>query len=179
MTDKLIENESFADNFAGVLENSRIGERPNENLYSFLSNPVQSKNAGVISTGNTLPPYFLVLICFIVSLFTAYAISTNDRKRMQKDSFEGESTLVGGNTPITLITASIGLVEGLVIGIVSGNLLNIAPGQVLIMGCDNRISDARDASSCNIFIKAIKNDWHVRALDHVEYVFILNRSARI
>ena len=132
MTDKLIENESFADNFAGVLENSRIGERPNENLYSFLSNPVQSKNAGVISTGNTLPPYFLVLICFIVSLFTAYAISTNDRKRMQKDSFEEENTLVGGNTPITLITASIGLVEGLVIGIVSGNLLNIAPDKFLL-----------------------------------------------
>ncbi|QUW20790.1 type VII secretion protein EsaA [Sporosarcina sp. Marseille-Q4063] len=132
MTDKLIENQSFADNFAGVLENSRIGDRPNENLYSFLSNPVESKNAGVISTGNSLPPYFLVLICFIVSLFTAYAISTNDRKRMQKDSFEVENTLVGGNMPITLITASIALVEGLVIGIVSGNLLNIAPGKFLL-----------------------------------------------
>lgn len=132
MTDKLMEDQNFADNFAGVLENSRIGERPNENLYSFLSNPVQTKNAGVISTGDKLTPYFLVLIGFIVSLFTAYAISTNDRKRVQKDSFAGESTIINGNSPITLITASIGIVEGLVIGTVSGYLLDISQGKFFL-----------------------------------------------
>lgn len=132
LTEKLIEDQNFANNFAGVLENSRIGERPNENLYSFLSNPVQTKNAGVISAGDTLTPYFLVLISFIVALFTGYALSTNDRIRVQRGAFEEESTLMGMNTPITLLTLGIGLVEGMIIGIVSGKLLQIDPAKLLL-----------------------------------------------
>ena len=114
LANKLIEDKNFTDNFAEVLVNSRIGERPNENLYSMLSNPVQTKNAGTIAADDdTSIPYFLVLICFIVALFTAYAISNNERRRIQKDSFEGEQTLVWRNTPITAITASIGVLKGL------------------------------------------------------------------
>lgn len=126
LTKKLLEDQNFASNFAGVLENSRIGERPNENLLSFLSNPVQTKSAGVIMTGDdTFTPYFVVLICFIVALFTAYVLSNNERKRLHHDSFAEEQALVRLNTPITIITASLGLVEGLVIGLLSGYLLEI------------------------------------------------------
>ncbi len=131
LTNKLVEDQNFAENFAGVLANSRIGERPNENLLSFLSNPVQTKNAGVITAGDTFTPYFVVLICFIVALFTAYVISNNERKRLQNDSFAGERTLVGNNTPITMVTVSIGLIEGLFIGLISAYLLHMSEGEFM------------------------------------------------
>ncbi|WP_026565217.1 type VII secretion protein EsaA [Bacillus sp. UNC41MFS5] len=131
LTNKLAEDQTFAGNFAGVLANSRIGERPNEELLSFLSNPVETKNAGVITAGDTFTPYFVVLICFIVALFTAYVLSNHERKRLQKDSFAGERTIVANNTPITIITVSIGLIEGLVIGLMSGKMLQMGEGKFL------------------------------------------------
>jgi uncharacterized phage infection (PIP) family protein YhgE len=131
LTNKLAEDQNFADNFAGVLANSRIGDRQNEELLSFLSNPVETKNAGVITAGDTFTPYFVVLICFIVALFTAYVLSNNERKRLQKDSFAGERTIVANNTPITIITVSIGLIEGLVIGLMSGKMLQMGEGKFL------------------------------------------------
>ena len=64
LANKLIEDKNFTDNFAEVLVNSRIGERQNEHLYSMLSNPVQTKKAGIIAADDdTSIPYFLVLIC--------------------------------------------------------------------------------------------------------------------
>jgi len=129
----VLQDQNFAANFAGVLANSRTGERPNENLLSFLSNPVQTKSAGVIMAANdTFTPYFIVLICFIVALFTAYVLANNERKRLDNDSFAEELTLVKQNTPITIITASIGLVEGLVIGLLSGYLLGITEEKFIL-----------------------------------------------
>lgn len=125
-TNKVKEDKNFANNFASVFANSRIGERPNDYLLNFLSNPVQTKNEGVIvEKGDTFTPYFIVLICFIVSLFTAYVISTNERKRIQQDMFEEERSFIRSNVPITMITTGIGIVEGIVIGLLSGYLLEI------------------------------------------------------
>ncbi|MBV7509290.1 type VII secretion protein EsaA [Bacillus sp. sid0103] len=131
LTTKLAEDQNFADNFAGVLANSRIGERPNEDLLSFLSNPVQTKNAGVIAAGDTFTPYFIVLICFIVALFTAYVLSNFERKRLQEDTFAGEQTIVGKNLPLTIITVGIGIIEGIVIGLLSAYLLQMSEGVFL------------------------------------------------
>ncbi|WP_066074096.1 type VII secretion protein EsaA [Neobacillus soli] len=134
LTNKLIDDQSFADNFAGVLANSRIGTRPNENLLSFLSNPVETKNAGVISVApvDVFTPYFVVLICFIIAFFTAYVISTNERKRLVIDSFAEERTLVKSNLPISVITASIGIVEGVITGVLSGYFLQISQGKFML-----------------------------------------------
>ena len=131
LMNKLAEDQNFSENFAGVLANSRVGDRPNEELLSFLSKPVETKNAGVITAGDTFTPYFVVLICFIVALFTAYVLSNNERKRLQKDTFAGEGTIVATNTPITIITVSIGLIEGLVIGLMSGKMLQMSEGKFL------------------------------------------------
>lgn len=131
LTSKLAEDQDFAKNFAGVLANSRIGDRPNENLLSFLSNPVETKNAGVIMAGDSYTPYFIVLICFIVALFTGYVISNSEKRKLADDSFSEEKTLIGLNTPITIVTASIGLVEGLVIGLFSSYLLQISEERLL------------------------------------------------
>lgn len=126
MTEKVSGDKNFASNFAGVLANSRIGERQNEDLLKFLANPVQTKNGGIITIEETFHPYFIVLICFIVALFTAYVLSNNERKRLSKDSFETERALWSSNLPITLLTVGIGLVEGLLISLLSGYFLNMS-----------------------------------------------------
>jgi hypothetical protein len=125
LTEKLLDNQDFSTNFSEVLDNSRIGDRQNEELYNFLSNPVQIKNNGTTVSGNTFTPYFLVLICFIVSLFTAYALSISGQKRKETDLFATEQTLMGKNASVTIITASIGFVEGILIGILSGYILQL------------------------------------------------------
>ncbi|WP_077310015.1 type VII secretion protein EsaA [Terribacillus halophilus] len=127
MTDKLSDDRNFTENFTEVLENSRVGERQNENLYEFLSNPVQTSNEGTIAAQSEtiFTPYYLVLISFIVVLFTAYVISTLHMKRKQSDQFASGSSIFAQNVPITIITAGLGLLEGIVIGIVSSYYLPI------------------------------------------------------
>lgn len=132
LSDKLMKDQQFADNFQSVLANSRIGERQNENLLSFLSNPVKTENAGMVIKGDTTIPYFLIVICFIVALFTAYTISSNEQRRPQRDSFKREQTLVGYNKPVAIITAGLGIVEGLVIGILSGYYLKINEERLML-----------------------------------------------
>ncbi|MEC5425195.1 type VII secretion protein EsaA [Virgibacillus sp. C22-A2] len=133
MTNKLLEDQQFAEKFAGVLANSRIGDRENENLYDFLSNPVQTSNAGTITANQTFTPYFLVLICFIVVLFTSYVISTITQKRVDTDQFATEKSLIAWNTPITLITAGIGVLEGTIIGVTSSYFLKISDGSMVLL----------------------------------------------
>ncbi|MEN2768993.1 type VII secretion protein EsaA [Ornithinibacillus xuwenensis] len=132
MTDKLVEDQAFADNFTNVLANSRIGERQNENLYEFLSHPVQTSNEGIITKSETYSPYFLVLTCFIVVLFTAYVISTIQQKRVEQDQFSAEKSVINKNLPITIITACIGIVEGIIIGLMSSYFLQIVAGSMII-----------------------------------------------
>ncbi|RFA35475.1 type VII secretion protein EsaA [Virgibacillus dokdonensis] len=133
MTNKLMDDENFAENFTGVLANSRIGDRQNEDLYDFLSNPVQTSNEGTITSSDSFTPYYLVLICFIVVLFTAYVISTINQKRMERDPFSEGKTIMSLNTPITLITIGIGVLEGIVIGVVSSYTMEIADSDMLML----------------------------------------------
>ncbi|MED1059117.1 type VII secretion protein EsaA [Bacillus mycoides] len=126
LSKKLIDDKDYLKNFTKVLANSRVGDRQNENLYSFLANPVQKKNDGVVVAADTFTPYLLVLICFIVSLFTAYVISNQERKRIEKSAFEEEMSLLLKNVPTTAVQVGIGIVEGILIGGISGYLLKIS-----------------------------------------------------
>lgn len=132
MTDKLLNDQEFVNNFTEVLANSRVGDRPNEDLYEFLSNPVQTESQGVITSGNSFTPYFVVLITFIVVLFTAYVISAIKQKRLAGDQFDPEQSLMGQNALITAITGGIGIAEGLLIGLLSGYFLQITGGSLLV-----------------------------------------------
>ncbi|MFP7479335.1 type VII secretion protein EsaA [Terribacillus saccharophilus] len=127
LTDKLSDDQNFTENFTEVLANSRVGDRQNENLYDFLSNPVQTSNEGTIAAQaeTIFTPYYLVLISFIVVLFTAYVISTLHMRRKQDDQFASDTSLMVQHAPITIITAGIGLLEGIVIGIVASYYLPI------------------------------------------------------
>ncbi|MBU9723480.1 MULTISPECIES: type VII secretion protein EsaA [Bacillaceae] len=131
LTNQILEDEVFVENFAGVLSNSRIGERQNEDLFDFLSNPVETNNQGTIVSGDTFTPYFLVLIIFIVALFTGYVIAANYHKENEKDTFESKQSLVSRNTPITVLTLVTGLVEGLLIGIISSYFLGLTGANMI------------------------------------------------
>ncbi|WP_163581076.1 type VII secretion protein EsaA [Gracilibacillus saliphilus] len=133
MTNKLMSDQEFIDNFTNVMANSRIGDRQNEDLYDFLANPVETRNEGVIvERANTFTAYFLVLICFLVALFTGYGISTISQKRMAENQFEEEKSIVSQNGLITGIIASVGVLEGLVLGLVSAYLLQISGGKLIL-----------------------------------------------
>lgn len=124
LTEKALEDTNYAENFNEVLENSRVGDRQNESLYSFLANPVQTKNDGIITKDESFTPYFIVLVISIITLFTAYVISTlNERNMLTVDGTE--KSMMAHNLPITVIISAIGLFEGIVIGLVSFYLLNI------------------------------------------------------
>ncbi|MGF9963747.1 type VII secretion protein EsaA [Bacillus rhizoplanae] len=122
-SEKVADDKDFSKNFMKVLSNSRVGERQNENLYQFLANPVQKQNDGTITAGDVFIPYLMVLVCFIVALFTSYAIAHQEKRRSQKDDFEEELSTMLSNVPITAITLGIAIAEGITIGIVSGHLL--------------------------------------------------------
>ena len=133
MTNKLMSDQEFVDNFTNVMANSRIGDRQNEDLYDFLANPVETRNEGVIvERADTFTAYFLVLICFLVALFTGYGISTISQKRMADNQFEEEKSIVSQNGLITGIIASVGVLEGLVLGLVSAYLLQISGGKLIL-----------------------------------------------
>ncbi|WP_208591420.1 type VII secretion protein EsaA [Gracilibacillus suaedae] len=133
MTNKLMSDQEFVDNFTNVMANSRIGDRQNEDLYDFLANPVETRNEGVIvERADTFTAYFLVLICFLVALFTGYGMSTISQKRMAENQFEEEKSIVSQNGLITGIIASVGVLEGLVLGLVSAYLLQISGGKLIL-----------------------------------------------
>lgn len=132
MTDKLLDDQVFATNFADVLANSRLGERENENLYNFLSNPVLTSNEGTITSGDNAPPYFLVLSIFIVVFFTAYVLSTLQQRRTEANQFAEEKSLMDTNIPITIISAGIGVLEGLTVGLISSHFLGISDGGMVL-----------------------------------------------
>ncbi|MEC0071104.1 type VII secretion protein EsaA [Bacillus cereus] len=131
-TKKMEDDKSFSKNFTKILANSRIGDRQNEMLYDFLASPVQKQNDGVIAAGNAFTPYLIVLTCFIVALFTAYAIANQEKKRMQSDHFEEKFSLIDMNVPTTVVAFGISIVEGISIGIISGHLLKFGQDQSLL-----------------------------------------------
>lgn len=125
LTEKTIEDVAFMNNFSGVLANSRIGDRQNEELYDFLSNPVEAKNDGLITEQESFIPYFLVIIMSVLALFTAYAISMLKITKQQDESFEKDNSMIKRNLPYVLLIVGIGAIEGVVTGLVSSYLLSI------------------------------------------------------
>lgn len=124
-SEKALEDDKFKENFADVLPNSRIGDRPNENLFRFLSNPVQTKNTGIITEQDSFVAYFIVLILSIVTLFTSYVISTLDIRKKNEAIFEERPSIIQLNRNVMWIIAVIGLIEGIIIAVLSYNLLKL------------------------------------------------------
>lgn len=132
LTNKAAEDDQFADNFDEVLANSRVGDRQNEALYSFLSNPVQTENDGVLLKGKSFSPYFLVLILSMLTLFTSYVITNMEDKRQAAINTSEEKGLAQKNRGTTVLAAGIGAIEGLVIGLVSFYFLGLDKSMIYL-----------------------------------------------
>src|SRR5699024_2572646 len=91
-----------------------------------MAKPVDTDNKGLLVKGDTFTPYFLVLISFIVALFTAYVLSTTNQRNKKAEEFASDGSLIANNTLITGITVGIGIVEGIIIGLLSAHYLGIS-----------------------------------------------------
>lgn len=125
LSKKLKDDQTFQKNFSNVMDNSRVGERQNENLYDFLSRPVQKVNAGTIVAGDKVTPYYTVIIFILAALFTSYVIAYQEKRRAQQDVFLSEVSITLRNLPITFMTVGIAIAEGLTIGLITGKLFQI------------------------------------------------------
>ncbi|EIT83771.1 hypothetical protein A374_18816 [Fictibacillus macauensis ZFHKF-1] len=132
LENKLSDDKNFAKNFADVMSNSKVGNRPNEQLLNFLSEPVDAKNKGIVTQGNIFTPYFVVFIGFIITLFTAYVLANYERRRAQDDDFEREFSLFRQNIPMTVFILIVGVIEGIVTGLLAAYFLHIKQGDLLL-----------------------------------------------
>lgn len=123
--EKLQSDQTFQKNFSNVMSNSRVGERQNEKLYDFLSNPVKKVNAGTILAGDKTTPYYTVVIFIIIALFTSYVIAYQEKQRLGQDIFLAEISLAMRNLPITFMAVGIAIAEGLTVGLITGKLFHI------------------------------------------------------
>ncbi|MFG6175450.1 type VII secretion protein EsaA, partial [Staphylococcus aureus] len=81
------DNELFAKEFKKVLQNSKDGDRQNQALKAFMSNPVQKKNLENVlaNNGNTdvISPTLFVLLMYLLSMITAYIFYSYERAKGQ------------------------------------------------------------------------------------------------
>ncbi|MGV0167238.1 type VII secretion protein EsaA [Furfurilactobacillus sp. WILCCON 0119] len=128
----IAKNGDFSKGFNTVLANTKQGNGDNQNVYNYMANPVSAKNTSEIANSTSILPYYLVLINIFVTLFTAYTLSVLEKRRGVRlvDRFVNVDNLVWKNLPWTLVVGAVGVVEGLLIGYLSRQLLQtnqIAP----------------------------------------------------
>ncbi|WP_102692087.1 type VII secretion protein EsaA [Rummeliibacillus pycnus] len=118
---KVSNDNDYAMNFSNVLANSKIGNAPNEELYDFLSNPINMTKQSIDNTRDTRTTFYLIVIASFLALFTAYVMSGFKQFVFKKSDFENaeEQSLYAKNFPISVFTTSIAIIEGLIVGTVS------------------------------------------------------------
>ncbi|EFU84243.1 type VII secretion protein EsaA [Staphylococcus lugdunensis] len=129
------ENRLFAKDFENVLKNSKEGDRQNEVLKDFMSNPIQKKNLeNVLANSdnhNTFSPTILVLLMYLVSLMTAYLFYSYERHKGQvnfvKDEFSKHNHWWNKGIGAGIVTIA-GLAEGLIIGLIAMNQYEVMAG---------------------------------------------------
>lgn len=141
LTAKLMDDQEFANNFSEVFANSQIGDRPNEDLHQFLANPVETKNTGTVQTGNNEEkqpvlqnsPYKLVIISFVIALFTAYVIFNRfGVHEEQLGSLSKKEQILTNNTPLTIMISLFSIIQGMIIGGIVGTLGKVEISQTFI-----------------------------------------------
>ncbi|MHD0398638.1 type VII secretion protein EsaA [Staphylococcus simulans] len=129
------ENDLFVKNFETVLKNSKDGDKQNEALKEFMSNPIKKKNLENILANHkdkhTISPSLMVLMMYLVSIMTAYLIysyfHTKGTLNVVKNDFSSNSRL--WNKAINSgIIALFGCIEGLIIGLIAINQYSVLAG---------------------------------------------------
>lgn len=118
---KVSNDNDYAMNFRNVLANSKIGNKQNEALYDFLSNPISMEKSSVENVRDTRTTFYLIVIASFLALFTAYVMSSFKQFTFKKTDFENseEQGLVRSNLPILLFTTAVAIIEGLIVGTLS------------------------------------------------------------
>lgn len=121
LVEKVSNDNSYAINFGNVLANSKIGKEPNEDLYNFLSNPINMSKQSIEHARDTRTTFYLLVISSFIALFTAYVMSGFKKFVFKKSDFENteERSIYAKNLPITLFTIAVAIIEGLIVGVVS------------------------------------------------------------
>lgn len=115
-------NKTYNENFSQVLDNSSIGKRDNDDLYSFLSQPIMTNNSSrSINGAQTLLPYFTIILLVTSGLFTAHVFASWKHRLKDKHAAEGATSRM--RQP--LFMALFGIVEGLVIGGLSARIAQL------------------------------------------------------
>lgn len=135
MTNDTESDEQFANNFLKVLENSKDGDRQNEALKSFMSKPIDTLNIDNVltesKTKHTVSPSLLVFVMFLISLMTAYLLSSYERTKSNiqliQNDFSKNSKLYN-NIAKTGVITGIALIEGIVISLIAMNKFEIIEG---------------------------------------------------
>lgn len=129
------DNNLFAKDFAKVLKNSKDGDRQNEALKAFMSNPIQKKNLENVLADNsekdTISSTILVLIMYLIAMMTAYIFSSHERVNgalnIVKQEFSNRNHLWNNVITSAIVTAA-GLVEGVIIGAIAMNRYAVMSG---------------------------------------------------
>ncbi|MBE7582448.1 type VII secretion protein EsaA, partial [Staphylococcus aureus] len=129
------DNELFAKEFKKVLQNSKDGDRQNQALKAFMSNPVQKKNLENVlaNNGNTdvISPTLFVLLMYLLSMITAYIFYSYERAKGQmnfiKDDYSSKNHL-WNNVITSGVIGTTGLVEGLIVGLIAMNKFHVLAG---------------------------------------------------
>ncbi|AVO03102.1 type VII secretion protein EsaA [Staphylococcus simulans] len=129
------ENDLFAKNFEEVLKNSKDGDKQNEALKEFMSNPIKKKNLeNILANHNdkhTISPSLMVLMMYLVSVMTAYLIysylNAKGTINFVKNEFSSHNHLWNKAINSGIITL-FGLVEGLIIGLIAINRYSVLSG---------------------------------------------------
>ncbi|HCV7824602.1 TPA: type VII secretion protein EsaA [Staphylococcus aureus] len=129
------ENDLFAKEFKKVLQNSKDGDRQNQALKAFMSNPVQKKNLENVlaNNGNTdvISPTLFVLLMYLLSMITAYIFYSYERAKGQmnfiKDDYSSKNHL-WNNIITSGVIGTTGLVEGLIVGLIAMNKFHVLAG---------------------------------------------------
>lgn len=118
---KVSNDNNYAMNFRNVLANSKIGNKQNEALYDFLSNPINMEKTSIENIRDTRTTFYLMVIASFLALFTAYVMSSFKKFSFKKTDFENgeEQGMVGSNLPIVLFTTAVAMIEGLIVGAIS------------------------------------------------------------
>ncbi|MGG0658408.1 type VII secretion protein EsaA [Rummeliibacillus pycnus] len=118
---KVSNDNEYAMNFSNVLANSKIGNAQNEELYDFLSNPINMTKQSIENARDTRTTFYLIVIASFLALFTAYVMSGFKQFVFKKSDFENaeEQSLYAKNLPISLFTTAVAIIEGLIVGTVS------------------------------------------------------------
>lgn len=118
-------NGNYSKNFSEVLKNTKSGGADNSNVYRYLANPIRMKNEGEITSKTSIMPYYLTLIVTMITMFTAYVLSRLEVQRRIKvlDRFTNTDSLIWKNLPWTTVIGVSGLIEGLLLAVVSRSIL--------------------------------------------------------